>query len=395
MRTTRRAPPGTGWWAGWGDIVVCCIAAATLAACSQAENQAPSAPVRVEAGKVVFGAGSTQLGALTFAEAADAPPRTARLPGRLAWDEERTVRLFPPFAGRVVQIHVKPGDTVKAGQSLAEITSPDFAEAQGAANRAATELALAEKNLARVRLLVDNDVAPRKDLIAAQSELETRRAALEQANARVKLYGGGTRIDAHFVLRAPIGGTVVDRNINPGQELRPDMSNTTAPALFTITDPAHLWLFLDATERDLGVLSVGAIVRFRAAAWPGETFAAKVLSISDFVDPQTRTIRIRCAVDNTDRRLKGEMYVNAEVEGPARAGLSLPARAVFVLGNQHFVFVEEAPGRFGRVAVEAVEDSGGSVIITRGLQPKQRVVVDGSLFLQQILQQKGGARGAQ
>ena len=377
-------------------VWACCVAACTaivLAACSRAESPTASQPVKVEPGRVIFAPGSPQLSALTYAEAADAPPLVARIPGRLVWDEDHTVRLFPAFAGRVVHIHAKPGDTVKVGQALAEITSPDFAEAQGAANKAASEFTLAEKNLARVRLLVDNGVAAQKDLAAAESEQATKRAGLEQSAARVKLYGGGARIDASLVLRSPIAGTVVDRNINPGEELRPDMSTANAPALFVVTDPSRLWLLLDATERDLSALSVGEAVSFGSSAWPGQTFSAKVIAISDFVDPQTRTIKVRCIVDNHDRRLKGEMYVNSEVHGPARAGKAVPAKAVFVLGNQHYLFAEEAPGRFVRVAVEAVEDRGGAVIVIQGLPATRRIVVDGSLFLQQILVQKGGDRG--
>jgi cobalt-zinc-cadmium efflux system membrane fusion protein len=369
------------------------LVALVLVACSRAESPSPPPPVKVEPGRVIFAPGSPQLASLTYAEAVEAPRLGARIPGRLVWDEERTARLFPAFGGRVMHIHAKPGDVVKAGQALAELTSPDFADAQGAANKAASEFSLAEKNLARVRLLVDNGVAPQKELAAAENEFATRRAELAQSTAHVKLYGGGTQVDASLVLRSPIAGTVVDRNINPGQELRPDMSTTSAPALFVITDPSRLWLLLDATERDLPALSMGESVSFASTAWPGQSFSARVISISDFVDPQTRTIKARCVVDNRDRRLKGEMYVNAEVKGPARAGLSVPAKAVFVLGDQHYLFVEEAPGRLARVAVEAVEDRGGSVIVLEGLRAKQRVVVDGSLFLQQILQQKGGDRG--
>ena len=384
-------------WAALRNRVIGCCAAASvvlvLAACGQAESLTTAQPVKVTAGHVIFAPGSPQLSALTYAEAVDAPPLVARIPGRLVWDEEHTVRLFPAFAGRVVHIHAKPGDTVKVGQALAELTSPDFAEAQGAANKAASEFTLAEKNLARVRLLVDNGVAAQKDLAAAESEQATKRAGLEQSAARVKLYGGGARIDASLVLRSPIAGTVVDRNINPGEELRPDMSTANAPALFVVTDPSRLWLLLDATEHDLSALSVGEAVSFGSTAWPGQTFSAKVIAISDFVDPQTRTIKVRCIVDNHDRRLKGEMYVNSEVQGPARAGKAVPAKAVFVLGNQHYLFAEEAPGRFVRVAVEAVEDRGGAVIVIQGLPATQRIVVDGSLFLQQILVQKGGDRG--
>lgn len=365
-----------------------------LGACSQAEQPAGTSGPRVENGRVVFPANSPQLAALTIVNAETAAPAVVKLPGRLLWDEERTARIFPAFGGRVLRIDARPGDVLKAGQPLAHLSSPEFGDAQALASKAEADLALARKNLARVKLLVDNGVAPQKDLAAAEAELADRRAEHAQATARIKLYGGSPNVDASLVLTAPIAGTVVERNINPGQEVRPDMSTGNAPALFVITDPTRLWLGLDATERDLPLLAVGNAITFRTTAYPGESFTAKIIAVSDFVDPQTRTIKLRCAVDNRDRRLKGEMFVTGELQGPPRAGVTVPAKAVFLVGTRHYVFVEETTGRFARAEVDGLDEKGGPVLVTTGLRKDQRVVVEGSLFLQQIFQQKGGEPGA-
>lgn len=365
-----------------------------LGACSQAEQSAPATGPRVESGRIVFPPGSPQLGGLTIVPAEAAAPATVRLPGRLVWDEERTARVYPPFTGRVLRIDAKPGDVLKAGQALAHLSSPEFGDAQAQANKAEADLALAKKNLARVKLLVDNGVAPQKDLAAAEAEFADRRAEHAQAMARIKLYGGSATVDASLVLTAPVAGTVVERNINPGQEVRPDMSTGNAPALFVITDPSRLWSLLDANERDLPLLSVGSTLAFQTTAYPGETFAAKIIAVSDFVDPQTRTIKVRCVVDNRDRRLKGEMFVTGQLQGPPRNGVTVPAKAVFLVGTRHYVFVEESAGTFARVEVDGLDEKGGPVLVSSGLRKDQRVVVEGSLFLQQIYQQKGGEPGA-
>src|SRR5215831_10293128 len=362
-----------------------------VAGCNDGGRRDYAPGPRVDGDKVVFASDSKQLAAIATAPVAPSTADTVRLPGRLVWDEDRTVRLFPPFSGRVVKILAKPGDIVTAGQPLAQLALPEFGQAQADARKSATDLALAERNLARVRELVANDVAAKKELQNAEAEYARARAESARALERVKLYRGGENVDSVLALRSPIAGTVVERNINPGQELRPDQMASNAPALFVVTDPTRLWLQLDATERDLGALKTGMTVKVSSSAYPGETFAARINAVADFIDPQTRTIRVRGSLANPDRRLKGDMFVTAEFDAPPRPGVSVPANALFLSGNRHFVFVEEAPGRFARVAVKPEAESGGAIGVGNDLAPGQKVVVDGVLFLQQLLQSKGPA----
>jgi cobalt-zinc-cadmium efflux system membrane fusion protein len=315
-----------------------------------------------------------------------------RLPGRLAWDEDKTVRIFPAFAGRVVKIFVKPGDTVKAGQTLAQLASPDFGQAQADARKAASDFALTQKNLARVRELVAGGVAPQRDLQAAESEYARAQAELARASGRVRLYGSTAQsVDQTFALKSPIAGTVVERSINPGQELRSDLMLGNGAPMFVITDPSRLWLFLDATERDLRLLRSGETLALRTDAYPQETFPAVIEAISHSVDPQTRTIKVRGSLANPQDRLKGEMFVTAELETAPAAGIVVPAKAVFLQGTRHFVFVEEERGRYAHVEVQIGSESGGALVVTEGLREGQRVVVDGNLFLQQLFQSKGAS----
>ena len=365
------------------------IAAALAAGCSEAPQELRAPAPRVENGRVIFAASSPQIAVLSVVEAQRSHPRTLRVPAHLVWDEDVTARIYPPFAGRVVRIDAKPGDRVASGQVLARLASPDFGEAQANARKAATDLALAEKTLARVSDLVQHGVAPRKELLEAEAQVERARADYASAAERVRLYAGGTTVNASFALRSPIAGTVVERNVNPGQELRPDMASAGGAALFVVTDPTRLWIMLDATERDLAFLKPGERVRFRAGPYGDEHFSARLDVVSDAIDPETRTVRARGSLVNQDRRLKGQMFVTAELEAPAAEGVSVPGKAVFLIGSRQYAFVEESPGRYARIEVEAGSEEGGTVTVTRGIVPGQRVVVDGSLFLQHIMQTQG------
>ena len=361
-------------------------ASALLSACGDKPlpAAAPAAAKPQFSGALVtFAPGSPQLASLGMAPVVAMGNVGIDLTARLVWDENRTVRIYAPFAGRVLRIAAQAGEQVKAGQVLAYVGSPDFGQAQADAGKAVADFALAEKSMARVKELHDNGVAPRKDLAQAEAEHARTRSELTRAQGRVRLYGGGAGIDQTLALKSPIGGGVVERNLNPGQEVRPDQGG--APALFVVTDPAHLWAQIDAHEKDLPVLAKGTPFRIKVPSYPGQAFAARLDVVADFIDPQTRVIRARGSVDNADRRLKGEMLVTAVFDPRGPAGVGVPARAVIFSDGSHFAFVERAAGSFERVAVVPGAERGGQLTIVSGLVAGQRVVSEGALLLHQAM----------
>jgi len=171
--------------------------------------------------------------------------------------------------------------------------------------------------------------------------------------------------------------------------VRPDqmLANTpqfTAP-LFTITDPSRLWIQIDATEGDLPQLRPGREFEFSGRAFPAQTFTGRVEVVSEFIDSATRTSEVRGAIDNSSRLLKAEMFVNVNLPAVETPGTSVPAKAVFLKGEKHYVFVEQEPGQFTRQEVQIGPEHNGRIIVLAGTQPGQRVVTDGCLLLQQSL----------
>jgi len=366
------------------------LAFGLLAAGCSEQAAPPAAPQAKFAGNgtIEFVAGSTQLGALVTARAAPLSETAHRLNGRIVWDEDRTVRLFAPLAGRVQSILVKQGDVVQAGQTLAVVSAPELGQAQAEARKAENDLVLARKGLARVTELHEAGVSPAKDLQAAQAEAERAEAERARTVARMRLYGGGAQaasgaVDQQFALRAPIAGVVVERNINPGQELRPDQGGERG--LFTISDPARLWFVLEAVEADVPMLRAGAEVKLTSPLLGDDAVAGRIAHVADFVDPQTRTVKARGTVDNRDRRLKAEMFVTGLLRVDSTPGVVVPAEAVFLRGDTYFVFVQGAPNSFTRRAVKAGPAHGDTQVVLEGLASGETVVTDGALLLQRML----------
>src|SRR6267142_693906 len=244
--------PVDGGTAGWPmRIPSGLLVAAILAACNQAAEKLAVPPPRVDKNAVIFEPASPQLGSIHTASAEPQREAVLRFNGRLVWDEDRTARVFTPLAGKVMSIAVRAGDAVKAGQMLAVLSAPEFGSAQAEARRAEQDFLLAQKNRTRIEELHAAGVAPAKDLHAALAE--EARAASERARTQAKLraYGGAAAdVNQAFVLRSPLSGVVVERQLNPSQELRPD----AAPqgGIFVISDPSRLWFVLDVSDRDLG-----------------------------------------------------------------------------------------------------------------------------------------------
>jgi membrane fusion protein, heavy metal efflux system len=366
-------------------------AAALISACGDGDAKPDIARPRLDHDQIVFPEGSSQVASFATDVVKESGPLQVRLTGRLVWDENRTVRLYPPFAGRVLQILVKTGEHVRRGQALATLASPDFGQAQADARRAQSDFALAEKNLNRLRELHAAGVSSRKDLATAEADYARADAELVRATEKIKLYGASPdSVDQNFSLASPIDGVVVERNINPGQELRTDLQLANTPAMFVITDPTRLWVQLDATESQLAGLRPGKKVQLRSAAWPDQPFTASLENISDFIDPASRTVKVRGSVENRERKLKGEMFVTAELEESQGADLQIPEKALLLAGDKYYVFVEEKPGRYSRqqVKVNAVRD--GVASLASGVKLGQKVVVEGNLFLHRLHNQLSG-----
>lgn len=356
-----------------------------LTACKQSSQAAEMAAPKIANNAVILSTENQKGETVELAKVEAAKPISVSLTGRLVWNEDRTVRIYPAFAGKVTQILVKAGDTVKAGQALALLASPDFGQAQSDTRRSAADHTVAQQNLARAKALYEHGVIAQKELQLAEAELQKTDAELHRTRARLDLYGGRDSVDQRFALSASISGVVVEKNVNPGQELRPDLMSSNAPAMFVISDSSHLWVQIDVSEKDLPFVEKGMVVPIRTSAYMDETFSTTIEAISDAVDPNTRTVKVRGSVANLARKLKGEMFVTAELPRSMTGALQVPTNAVYLIGGGNYVFVAGGDGRFVRREVKVGPSQNSVTTIRAGLQEGELVVIKGNLLLQQLL----------
>ncbi len=369
-----------------------------LAGCQPSRETAEVPQAQISGDTVTMPANSPQRSALTVEAVGAEESSFVPLTGHLVWDENATVRVFTPFAGIVRKLLVDVNQPVAKDSPLAEIQSPDFDQAQADARKAASELRRADQNYNRLRDLFEHGAAPRKDLESAEADLAAAQAERDRADARLAIYGADKTSsgDAHtFLLPSPLDGLLVERNVTPGQEVRPDqmlanIPQITAP-LFVVTDPTKLWVWLDVTEAQLALVHPGQELLIRSKAFPGQTFKGKLDLVGNSLDPTTRTVRARGSVANPQGLLKAELYVTVEIPDAAPTQVQVPSKAVFLRNNQYYVFLETHNGSYQRQPIQVGAEREDKVVVLGGLKPGQRLVTEGCLLLQSLIDNASGS----
>jgi len=366
-----------------------------LAACHQggAEHAAAPAPMLVHEGdRITIPAASPMRERLAVAAvAADSAAHVVELPAVVEADPSRTVNIMPPLTGRLLALKVGLGDTVKRGQVLALIASPDLAQAYADVDKAIDARQLADRALQRARGVNEAGANAVRDLEQAQSNASQADAEADRAQARLRALGaagnGAAGESGHaLALTAPVSGTVTALNGSAGTFL-----NDPTAVLMTIANLDQVWVTVNVPETLAGVVAKGQAADVSLAAWPGQVRQGTVAFVSTVLDPDTRRAKARIAFANADGRLKPNMYASVRLAavqnapGTAAAQASVPASALLMNNDATTVFVEVAPWTFVRRTVETGAetdtDSGNTVRIAAGLKTGERIIVRGGVLL--------------
>lgn len=368
-----------------GSIAVGTIARRSLNAPPAVADSKP----KPAGNRVVLAEDASQLAFLKFAPAALSPlPASDPMNARLALADDLTARIFPPVDGRLITLKAALGDKVANGAALAVLDAPDFGQAIADLRKAEADAAQKDKALARARTLFDGEALARRDLEASEADAHAAGAEVERARLRLaNLSPAGSRVDGQrLILRAPLAGIVVDRQANPGTQVRADGANP----LFVVSDLKRLWLNIDLPEKAAALATPGAAVNFAVDAFPGENFPAKVERVGAMVDAATRRIPVRAVIDNADGRLKPEMYARATISQPdAPAAIRLPLSAVLTSGLTAQLFVQLGSREFERRAVGIARQDAEFVYLKPDspVRVGDNVVIKGALLLASELAQ--------
>ena len=311
--------------------------------------------------------------------------RTLRLTGAVAYNNFHTTPVISQVSGPVSRIVVAPGQWVQRGEPMLFVASPDYSQLRTNYLKARDAYALAQKTYARAQDLYQHHAIAEQNLEQAESAQMQAQGDLASAEAALKVLGISNpealvKAPPSFeaMVRAPISGEVVEQTVSVGQLLQTGVTQS-----FVISDTSTVWVVVNVYQKDLPYVRVGDSVTIQTDAYP-DLFHGRISYVAASLDPTTRTLQARIETSNPGQKLKKDMYVTAMVDaGTIHDALAVPDSAVLRDGeNQPFVYVEAAGNQFGRRAVTLGDSIKGQTQVTTGLNPGDRVIGDGSLFLQ-------------
>jgi len=311
--------------------------------------------------------------------------RTLRLTGAVAYNSFRTTPFITQVSGPISRIVVVPGQNVHQGERMLYVASPDYSQLRTNYLKAKAAYVLAQKASVRARDLYEHHAIAEQNLEQAQAAEVQASGDLVAAEAALKVMGV-TDPDAliqgpssfEVPLKAPVRGLVVEQDVSAGQLIQPGTTQC-----FMISDISTVWVLVNVYQKDLPYVNVGNEVKIQTDTYP-EAFHGRISYVAASLDPSTRTLPARVETNNPGEKLKKDMYVVAMVNaGTIPNAIALPDAAVLRDSeNQPFVYAAVSANQFGRRSVTLGESLNGKTEITSGLKAGDRVIGDGSLFLQ-------------
>lgn len=311
-----------------------------------------------------------------------------RAPGSVEPNAYKQVVVTPLVSGKITRVAAELGQQVQRGQMLAQIFSPDMAEAETRYISARAMLEAHEKELARTEKLVDIGAASRQELERIHAEHAARIADVQSAASRLQLLGvsadaiqglgSGKREGATMSVPAPMAGVVTERLANVGVNV--DQSTK----LFTIVDLSTVWVVADLYEKDFARVHVGSAATVTTQAYPDLVLQGRVSYIDPQVSSETRTAKVRIEVPNSRNQLRLGMYVEAVFAGEAdRSTPTIPRTAVQDVGDRTVVYLvnPKEPGTFIEREVKLGAANDGQVSVLTGLHQGDVVAAEGSFYI--------------
>ncbi|MBU3624959.1 efflux RND transporter periplasmic adaptor subunit [Polynucleobacter sp. JS-Safj-400b-B2] len=294
-------------------------------------------------------------------------PVELNVPGRLAFNAEKSKVLSARAPGRVERIYAFDGAPVEVGSPVVELYSPEFLSAQQEYLLSSKTAKVLEANKTMSDLLGDAQIT--------QQAAANRMRNLGASDGDIKALDGNGKTQYNLVMRSPLQGVVVKRSIEPGSIVN------AGDVLVTLANPKELWFLGNVYEQDIRKIQKGQTMVLRSESYPDKEFIAKANYIAPAIDPETHALLIRCDVENTDGLLRPDMYVSAKLKTGDAEAVVVPQSAIVRVREMRYVIIKTSKDTFRRFSVKGYDLDGKRFAVTEGLDPGMLVLTDGAVLL--------------
>ena len=298
-----------------------------------------------------------------------------KLTGKVDYDLDRIIRYISLVDGTVVSTHFHLGDRVESGQTMAVIRSAELSEMEAERKSLEAEIKTLTRELESVQSMHKDNLASQKDLLEAQSRLKQAEASLEKVGINLSLHGSSGS-DGMFVIKSPIGGFVVSKDVAAGMPVA-----AASDPLFVVADISQVWIVANVYAGNLEFVKEGIPVEIRTRAYPDRIFHGKIDVMSQVFDSDEHVLKARIIMPNADLRLKPKMAVDLTLRDSSELKMAVvPSKALIFDDNRYFV-VRQADHGFAVAEVKLHSQTDGTSYIEAGLDADDRVVVKGNLMM--------------
>ncbi len=294
-------------------------------------------------------------------------PVELKVPGRLAFNAEKSKVLSARAPGRVERIYAFDGAEVDVGSPVLEMYSPEFLSAQQEYLLSSKTAKVLESNKAMGDLLGDAQIT--------QQAAANRMRNLGAGDADIRSLDQSGRTQSNLIMRSPLKGVVVKRGVEPGAIVN------AGDILATLANPKELWFLGSVYEQDIRSIQKGQTMVLRSEAYPNKEFIATANYIAPAIDPETHALLIRCDVENSDGLLRPDMYVSARLKTGVAEAVVVPQSAIVRIRETRYVIIKTGPDTFRRFAVKGYDLDGKRFAVVDGLEPGMQVLTDGAVLL--------------
>ena len=294
-------------------------------------------------------------------------PVDIKVPGRLAFNAEKSKILSARAPGRVERIYAFDGAEVNIGSPVVELYSPEFMSAQQEYLLSSKMAKVLESNKTMSDLLGDAHIT--------QQAAANRMRNLGAGDGDIKAIESTGKTQANLIMRSPLKGVVVKRNVEPGSALN------TGDVIATLADPKQLWFLGNVFEQDFRLIKPGQKMVLQVEAYPDKEFVAYANYVAPTIDPQTRALLIRADIENNDDLLRPDMFASAKLTTGMADAIVVPQTAVVRIREMRYVIVKVGDEVYRRLPVKGYDLNSKTFAITEGVEPGSRILAEGAVLL--------------
>lgn len=302
--------------------------------------------------------------------------------GKVTFDQEKVVRIYPLVSGNVVDVKVTLGSHVEKGQILAVIKSSEMAGAENDLVAARSNLAVAQKNYSAAVDMNKSGILSDKEFTTAQKELDKAKSEFERASTVISIYGNNPQHD--YQVKSPISGFVVEKFVNANMQIRSDNSAN----LFTISNLKNVWVLANVYESDIAGVKENENVEITTISYPDKKYTGKIDKIYNMLDPENKTMKVLIKLDNDDYKLKPEMFAKVMVHQVTDITmLAIPSNAIIFDRNQYWVLVYNDKCDIQIRKIDKIAQNSSFTYVRSGIKPGEKVITNRQLLIYNAITQ--------